>query len=121
MKLDKVDNKSRRIRKKLYLGEFAVYGMQLRCQLSCETDQEYDQFTDELMAWLEARELCCICGASNGICDAVIMPESRYGKPSEADREALTQWLSEQSQVTGVELGELIDLNYGEFADVSLG
>ncbi|MCL2913897.1 YggL family protein [Shewanella corallii] len=119
MKLDKVDNKSRRLRKKLYLGEFAVYGFQLQSQLTCDAEQEYDEFTDELMALLESRELCCVCGASNGVCDAIIMPETRYGSPSEEDRQVLNDWLKGHAKVTEFQLGELLDLTYGEFADFS--
>ncbi|MGI2260706.1 50S ribosome-binding protein YggL [Shewanella sp. GXUN23E] len=115
MKLDKVDNKSRRLRKKLYLGEFAVFGCQLQCQLSCTSAQEHDDFTDALMAFLESRELCCLCGASNGVCDAIILPEARYGAPSADDLQALTSWLQAQDKVTGFQLGELLDLNYGDF------
>ncbi len=33
MKLDKIDNKSRRIRKKLFLGEFAILGFSTSLEL----------------------------------------------------------------------------------------
>ncbi len=36
MKLDKIDNKNRRIRKKLFLGEFAILGF----EISCETEHQ---------------------------------------------------------------------------------
>ncbi|MBV7316796.1 50S ribosome-binding protein YggL [Shewanella sp. NIFS-20-20] len=115
MKLDKIDNKSKRLRKKLYLGEFAVFGFQLQCQLSCQTEAEYDQFTDELFAFLEAHELCTVCGASNGRCDAIVLPEARYGAPQPAAIDALAAWLAAHPMVSAPELGQLQDLTYDEF------
>lgn len=117
MKLDKVDNKSKRLRKKLYLGEFAVFGFQVQCSLACQTDTDYDQFSDELISWMEARDLSTVCGASHGRCDAFVMPEARYGSPTEQDRTELQSWLAQHPMVTEVHVGELVDLTYGEFGE----
>ncbi|MGL4473436.1 MAG: 50S ribosome-binding protein YggL [Shewanella sp.] len=115
MKLDKIDNKSKRLRKKLYLGEFAVFGFQLQCQLSCTTDAQYDAFTDELFVFLEAQQLCTVCGASKGRCDAIVLPEARYGAPEASAIAALKTWLENHSMVSEPMLGELQDLTYDEF------
>ena len=34
MKLDKLENKNRRLRKKLYLGEFDILGFEVRCTIA---------------------------------------------------------------------------------------
>ena len=35
MKLDKVVNKNRRLRKKLFLGEFSILGVEISCETDC--------------------------------------------------------------------------------------
>ncbi|MFL7048825.1 50S ribosome-binding protein YggL, partial [Vibrio cyclitrophicus] len=41
MKLDKIENKNRRLRKKLYLGEFAILGFEVSCTTSIA---DFDQY-----------------------------------------------------------------------------
>ncbi|MEY8198977.1 MAG: 50S ribosome-binding protein YggL, partial [Colwellia sp.] len=49
--------KSRRLRKKLYLDEFAILGFEVSCSIGVETSDEFDLFLDQLVSFVEDNEL----------------------------------------------------------------
>lgn len=58
MKLDKIENKNRRLRKKLYLGEFAILGFEVSCTTSITDFDQYDVFIDEFIDFIDGIGLC---------------------------------------------------------------
>ncbi|WP_434355746.1 YggL family protein [Parasalinivibrio latis] len=116
IKFDSLKNKSRRLRKKLYLGEFAVTGFELHFAVPTSDAKGYDQLLEELINQVESRNLCIGGGAdSQGKVSFFVAPFASYGKATEEDRTALINWLETQSQVASVEAGPLVDANYGPY------
>ncbi|WP_163132580.1 YggL family protein [Agarivorans sp. Alg241-V36] len=103
---------SRRLRKKLYLEEFAVFGFICACDLD-ETEAGFDLFLDELVDVVEARGLIIGGGGSAKEFAAFVASQQRYGSATEEDRQAVEQWLSAQPRTSQVVIGKLIDANYG--------
>ena len=68
-----MSTKSRRLRKKLYLDEFAILGFEFTCNLNA-TEEEFDLLLDELLdfinknkgvkSWLQTLELKKIKGSN---------------------------------------------------------
>lgn len=58
MKLDKIENKNRRLRKKLYLGEFAILGFEVSCKTSITDFDQYDVFIDDFIDFIDSIGLC---------------------------------------------------------------
>ncbi|MDF2178847.1 YggL family protein [Aliiglaciecola sp. CAU 1673] len=111
MKLDKIDNKNRRLRKKLYLGEFAVMGFEFNCQLADKEEATYEGFIDELVEFVEGRNLMVFGGGSEDTFDAFVSSQERYGSASEDDRKAMEAWLSANAKVKEAKVGDLVDAN----------
>ena len=53
MKLERIDNKSRRIRKKLFLGEFAILGFEISCETDINDFDRYDVFVDDFVDYID--------------------------------------------------------------------
>lgn len=107
IKNDKTDNKSRRLRKKLYLGEFAVKGFDLSFTSSAGESGD-DAFFDDFIEIIEKRSLC-IGGWAE--C-AYITGYKRYQSATEEDRTTIIDWLRRDPRVASVIAGELEDANY---------
>ena len=67
MKLDKIDNKSRRIRKKLFLGEFAILGFEISCETDINDFDRYDAFVDDFIDYIDGLGLCFGGGLGGGV------------------------------------------------------
>ena len=106
-----VSNRSRRLKKKLYLEEFAVYGFAITCELSIDNTADYNAFIDEFLDFVEARDLMIGGGASHNRFDCFVVAQGRYQSPSEEDRSAVSQWFANNGKCSNVEVGELVDVN----------
>ena len=111
MKLNKIDNKNRRIQKKLYLGEFAVLCFQIDCKLSTLEEASLDAFTDDLLDAAEERGLCVGGGGTFGSFFACIFPQQRYQSATEEDVQALTAWFEARTDVEKFTVSPLMDSN----------
>lgn len=107
-------NRSRRLRKKLYVEEFKVLGFSFACQLNLTQETDCDQLIDNFLAFIEERGLVMGGGADLKSFDGFIVPERRYDSASEEDRLAVEQWLTECSVCSDVHVGPLIDANLPE-------
>lgn len=102
--------RSRRLRKKLRVGEFQEFGFEYELtwpsRLSVE---EQERFIDQLLAdVVEPRGLSVGGGMNAGFISA------RRGSPSEQDRAAFEAWLRRWPGVLAVEVGPLRDAWYDE-------
>ncbi|MBT1445694.1 DUF469 family protein [Shewanella sp. JM162201] len=105
--------KKRRLRKKLYLEEFAVYGFEFSCDLNLNTECELDSFFDQLLDLVENRELCMGGWGTTKTFEAFICSNSRYSSATNDDREAIKDFLHSKNFISNVVVGQLVDANYG--------
>ena len=101
--------RSRRLRKKLHLGEFQEFGFMVDIELVADVSPEArEAFVEALLVdVIDARCLAYGGGELGGfVCG--------YEKPSatEEDRAALREWLSARSEVLSADVGELVDAWY---------
>lgn len=111
MKLDKLDNKNRRIRKKLYLGEFAILGFEVSCVTSINDFDSYDQFVDEFIDYIDSIGLC-FGGGGLELFEGFLCSIERYRSVTEEEKALVATWLENRQEVTKVETSELVDANY---------
>jgi hypothetical protein len=102
--------RSRRLRKKLRLGEFQELGFSVDITLRRQlTTDESDAFLDALVLDLIEPRSLAYGGGSNG----GFVVHERRGSATEADREAVVAWLRARKEVEEVEAGALVDVWYG--------
>jgi hypothetical protein len=99
-------NRSRRLQKKLHLGDFKEFGFQFAATHKAELDEAAAEalvgaFLQELV---EPRNLAFAGWADGGF---IVM----YGKGSATaeDQEALRAWFAARPEVASVEIGPLVD------------
>jgi len=113
MKIDQNVKRSRRLRKKLYVNEYTVYGFEVSLSFKEMDESALDPFLDEIVDFVESRNLMIAGGGGIDVFDTFVSSSDRYGSASEEDRHALSKWLEEKSLLKNVEVGDLVDANYG--------
>ena len=111
MKLDKIDNKKRRIRKKLYLGEFAVLGFEISCETDINDFDRYDAFVDDFIDYIDSIGLS-FGGGGLELFEGFICSMDRYGSATDEQKALVVAWLEAREDVKSVKTGELLDANY---------
>jgi uncharacterized protein len=106
--------KSRRLQKKLYLGEFAVIGFEFSVSLANFDESQFETFFDGLIAFIESRDLEIGGGGSKDNFNGYIAPNARYGKTTDEDRKALEDFLKTQEGVSDIKIEPLSDAYYGQ-------
>ncbi|GHF97390.1 YggL family protein [Thalassotalea marina] len=104
--------RSRRLRKKLYLDEFAVYGFEFSCDLGCENEESLDNFMDELIDFIEAQHLCLGGGGDEKSFSAFVCSDERYGSATQENIQNTHDWLTKHQLVSNVKMGDLVDANH---------
>ncbi len=104
---------NRRLRKKLYLGEFAITGFEFSCSIDDMDETKVNDFFSELLAFLESNNMLFSGGGTKDNFGGYITSQQRYGSLTAADSEALKTWLSGNAGVTDVQLEDLTDAIYG--------
>lgn len=97
--------RSRRLQKKMFLGEFSVEGLELRAEWDGEDGAR--SFID----FVDSMKLVMIGGFSDVIADVVIFSENRYDSVTEEQRAEILQWLEQNEAVKTHRLSSLVDLN----------
>ncbi|EIV8493709.1 YggL 50S ribosome-binding family protein [Vibrio vulnificus] len=111
MKLDKVENKNRRLRKKLFLGEFAILGFEISCETDIHDFDRYDVFVDDFIDFIDAKGLCFGGGGLEHF-EGFICAKERYESATEEQRAAVVEWLNTRAEVKSVLVSDLADANY---------
>lgn len=106
------NSKSRRLRKKLYLDEFAVLGFELTCNLNV-TEDGLNSLLDQFLELIDERELCMGGAGDTNSFSAFICSVHRYGSATNQDRKEIEIWLKSKENVSNVVVGQLVDANYG--------
>lgn len=104
--------RSRRLRKKLYIDEFSVYGFEIKITFADFDENSFDAFLDEVVEFIESRNLMIEGGGGVDEFEAFISSNERYGSATDDDRNAVSNWLEEKLIVQSVEVSELVDANY---------
>ncbi|MCG6234222.1 YggL family protein [Vibrio furnissii] len=107
-------NRSKRLRKKLYVGEFQVLGFAFSCKVNADDDTQYDVLLDSFIDFIESRNLVMGGGANHESFDGFVVAEGRYDSATDEDRAAVEKWLSEQAMCSQVQVEALVDINHGE-------
>lgn len=101
--------RSRRLRKKLYVGEFQEYGFRFEADLAAElsTDQQDDLICRLLDEAIEPQNLALGGWVTEGYV-------ARYGRGSvtEQERQAVEAWLKQQPEYASVRVAPLEDAWY---------
>ena len=105
--------KSRRLRKKLYLDEFAVLGFEFSCTLNAKNSDEFDSLLSQLVNVVESRELSMTGSGDTKLFSAFICSDHRYASATKEDRDVINAWLEKQEAVQNITVGNLVDANYG--------
>lgn len=101
--------RSKRLRKKLRLGEFQELGFQLHAKIKVGVDEEklWDLFIGEA---IEANGL--LFGGGFGREINGFVTASGRGSASEEHREALVSWMEVRPEITEYKVGGLVDAWY---------
>lgn len=110
-----LNNRNRRLRKKLYLDEFAVFGFSLSCDVNLNDEEEVFTLIDSLTDLLGGRNLCLGGGGGVKSLNVFICSLDRYGSVSNEDRQSVIDWADSNGSVSNFVAGELVDANYGSF------
>ena len=105
-------NRSRRLRKKLYLDEFSILGFGFTCELAFENEAELDNFFSQFIVFVESKGLHVEGGSDDESFDGFVTSIGRYDSATEEDRTAIQNWLIAQEKVSEVLLGKLEDPVY---------
>ena len=111
MKLDKIDNKNRRLRKKLFLGEFAILGFEISCETDINDFDRYDAFVDEFIDYIDGLNLC-FGGGGLELFEGFLCSTERYESSTEEQKAQVLSWLQARPEVSIAKAGDLVDANY---------
>lgn len=107
-------NRSRRLRKKLYMDEFSILGFGFTCALAFENEAELNIFFGKFIDFVESKNLHVAGGADDENFDGFITSIGRYDSATEEDRTDIQNWLTAQEKVSEVLLGKLEDPVYAD-------
>ncbi len=104
--------RSRRLRKKLYLDEFAIKGFEFSCKIDSLSEEEYSAFFDAFADQADKRDLFVSIDGQDDHIEGFVTSGERYGSASEEDRKAVEETLSSFDVVSDVVVGSLVDAFY---------
>ncbi|MEZ9527249.1 50S ribosome-binding protein YggL [Enterovibrio norvegicus] len=108
--------RSKRLRKKLYLDEFVVFGFVISLKLNTDNDEQLEEFIESLAYFAESRHLLVGGGGEDRI-ELVVGSSLRFGSATDHDRLAIKQWVESREEADVVDIGALVDLHLLEFDD----
>jgi len=104
----------RRLRKKLYLGEFQEHAFELKARfVEALSEDTLDALLEAFIDTVEARDLDFVGSFDDSGLRGTVMSAKRYHSPSEEDRQVLIEWLKARSEIADAEASDLFDAWYG--------
>jgi uncharacterized protein len=99
----------KRIRKKLFLGEFQEFGFEVQFRLPPDlSDQDQEAFFDAFMTEaIEGPGL--MCGGGCGMDWDIFITLADRGSAQESHRKLVEDWLRKSSLVSEIRIGPLVD------------
>jgi uncharacterized protein len=104
--------RSNRLRKKLYLDEYAILGFEFSCKIDLSEEADYGQFFDNFAGQVEDRNLFVSLDGNEELFEGFVTSGDRYGSATEEDRKAIEGALSAYKIVSDVTIGKLVDACY---------
>lgn len=104
--------RSRRLRKKLHLDEFAIMGFEFTCKIDADKDGSYDTFFTDLKDLVNSRNLFINFDGDDGLFIGFVTSADRYGNATEEDKTAVEAVLTEHKMVSDVKVDRLVDAYY---------
>lgn len=117
VKFDRVQTKSRRLRKKLYLGEFQELGFYVSAKYREKlTSDATDKDADEFVAFAVANQLCVYGVHVNDGFGCTLRHEIDYRNVDIQQYEAMVEWVKNHPMVdpTTVKVSPLFDIHYAD-------
>ena len=105
-------SRNRRIRKKLYLDEWAILGFDFNCKLSVAAEADYALFFDSLAELVNSHHLYINLDNDGELFEGFVTSADRYGNATEEDRATIEAALNSHSIVSEVKVGPLVDAFY---------
>lgn len=115
VKLDQVQTKSRRLRKKLHLGEFQELGFYVSAKYrEALTSDATDKDADEFVEFAVANQLCVFGVHSNDGFGCALQHETDYRNVEPQQYDAMVAWVKRHPLVdpATVKVTELFDVHY---------
>jgi uncharacterized protein len=109
----KKNQRSKRLRKKMYLDEFATLGFELECEFKTDLDEDVlSEFIDQFFIdALAAKDLLFAGGLSSKRLSGFITAQQRYVSATDIQKQTLESWLKAQTAVAKVQVSQLMDAN----------
>lgn len=104
--------RNRRIRKKLYLDEWAILGFEFSCKLSEASEEEYELFFNSFAELVNEKQLYISLDNDSESFEGSVTSSERYGNATEEDRAAVEALLNSHAIVSDVKVGGLVDAFY---------
>lgn len=108
-------SRTKRLQKKMYLGEWAILGFEFSFKLteaSEEQYEQYEQFFNSLEALVNTEELYISLENDNESFQGSVTSAERYGNTTEENRTAVEALLNNNAIVSEVNVGVLVDAFY---------
>lgn len=105
--------RSRRLRKKLYVEEFAILGFEFSFTLSTLAGDEYEQFFTSLSEFATHEHLFISLGNDDQQFEGSASSAERYGNATEENRAAFEALLNTHTIVSDIKVSALLDACYG--------
>lgn len=102
---------NRRLRKKLYLGEFAVNLFEIHVKLSTSAEADLDAFIGSFVDQLEKLGLTYFGYSDADGIQGHVLSQKRYESPTESQKQELSDWCGAYTGIQSYDLGELVDIN----------
>ena len=102
--------RSRRLRKKLYVGEFAIMGFEFTCKVDIDSDTQFEEFLEAFADVAEDKNLLISLDNDDEQFEGFVPSHDRYGSATEEDKAAIEAVLLAHSIVSDVEVSKLVDV-----------
>ncbi len=106
--------RSRRLRKKLYVGEFAIMGFDFSCKVDINSDAEFEAFLEAFADVAEEKNLLISLDNADEQFEGFVTSHDRYGSATEEDKAAIEAVLSAHSIISDVVVSKLLDVFHEE-------
>jgi len=105
----------RRLRKKLHVGEFQVFGFEVSANFKSNlTEAESDKFYDEFIAEIEANKLLFGGGGGPESMQGFVTAAKNHQSPTVAQREKIKNWLENHRGIADCKVGNFKDAWYDD-------
>ncbi len=104
--------RNRRLRKKLYLEEFAILGFEFSFKMDLESPEAYEAFLDSFVDVIGALNLIVNLDGDHGVFQGFASSAERYGSTTEADRTVIKDALESYDTLSDIVVKELVDAIY---------